>query len=267
MGEAVRQPPSRATVAVVIPVRYGSSRFPGKPLARLDDKPLVQHVYERVRAARGVSRIVVATDDVRIRDCVIGFGGEAILTGHDLRSGSDRVAAVAREVPADAYVNLQGDEIPLAPGLLEDLIHPFTHSDAEVGTLKQAITDERELLDPNVVKVLTDRKGDALYFSRSPVPYLRDRNAGRGSLVPGLHWKHLGLYIYTKAALARFAEMPSGTLEVTEQLEQLRLLEAGVRIRVWETKQASLRVDTPSDLERAEQILTGGKPAWRNSSL
>jgi len=255
MGEAVRQPPPRTTVAVIIPVRYGSSRFPGKPLARLGDKSLVQHVYERVRAARGISRIVIATDDARIRDCVIGFGGEAILTGSDLRTGSDRVAAVAREIPADAYVNLQGDEIPLAPGLLEDLIHPFTHSDSEVGTLKQAITEERELLDPNVVKVITDRNGDALYFSRSPVPYLRDRNAGRGSLVPGLHWKHLGLYIYTKAALARFAEMPSGTLEVTEQLEQLRLLEAGVRIRVWETKQASLRVDTPADLERADQIL------------
>ncbi len=266
MGDAVRHPPSRATVAVVIPARYDSSRFPGKPLARLGDKPLIQHVYERARAVRGISRIVVATDDVRIRDCVIGFGGEAILTGHDLRSGSDRVAAAAREVPADAYVNLQGDEIPLAPGLLEDLLHPFTHSDAEVGTLKQAITEERELLDPNVVKVVTDCNGDALYFSRCPVPYLRDRNTGRGSLVPGLHWKHLGLYIYTRAALARFAEMPSGTLEVTEQLEQLRLLEAGVRIRVWETKQASLRVDTPADLARAEQILTGGKPAWQNSS-
>jgi 3-deoxy-manno-octulosonate cytidylyltransferase (CMP-KDO synthetase) len=256
MDKVMRQPPSRATVAVVIPARYGSSRFPGKPLARLGDKPLIQHVYERVRAARGISRIIVATDDVRIRDCVLGFGGEAILTGSDLRTGSDRVAAVAREVPADAYVNLQGDEIPLAPGLLEDLIQPFTHSDAEVGTLKQAITEERELQDPNVVKVITDRNGDALYFSRSPVPYLRDQNAGRDSLVPGLHWKHLGLYIYTKTALAHFAEMASGTLEVTEQLEQLRLLEAGVHIRVWETKQASLRIDTPADLERAEHMLT-----------
>ena len=267
MGEAVRQSPPRTAVAVVIPARYGSSRFPGKPLARLGDKPLVQHVYERARAARGVSRIVVATDDARIRDCVRGFGGEAILTGGDLRTGSDRVAAVAREVPADAYVNLQGDEIPLAPGLLEDLIHPFTHSDAEVGTLKQVITDERELQDPNVVKVVTDRNGVALYFSRSPIPYLRDRSAGSGGLVTGLHWKHLGLYIYRKATLARFAELPSGTLEVTEQLEQLRLLEAGVRIRVWETKQGSLRVDTPADLERAAYLLTGGKPAWRNSSL
>jgi len=267
MGDAMRQPRPRTTVAVVIPARYGSSRFPGKPLARLGDKPLIQHVYERVHPARGVGRIVVATDDARIRDCVMAFGGEAILTGRDLRTGSDRVAAVAREVPADVYVNLQGDEIPLAPGLLEDLIYPFTHSDAEVGTLKQAITEERELLDPNVVKVVTDRNGDALYFSRSPVPYLRDRNAGRGGLVPGLHWKHLGLYIYTKAALAHFTQLLSGTLEVTEQLEQLRLLEAGVRIRVWETKQASLRVDTPADLERAENLFTGGKPAWRNSSL
>lgn len=259
--------PARVTVAVVIPARYASSRFPGKPLARLGDKPMIQQVYERVRMARGVNRVVVATDDARIRDCVTGFGGEAIITAHDLRSGSDRVAAVAREIPADVYVNLQGDEIPLDPGFLEDLVLPFTQSDADVGTLKQAITEERDLQDPNVVKVVTDRNGDALYFSRSPIPYLRDRRAGDSSLVPGLHWKHLGIYIYRAAALAGFAKLPSGTLEVTEHLEQLRLLEAGIRIRVWETKHASLRVDTPADLERAEQILTGGKPAWRNSSL
>jgi len=259
--------PARATVAVVIPARYASSRFPGKPLARLGDKPLIQQVYERVRMARGVNRVVVATDDARIHECVTGFGGEAILTAHELRSGSDRVAAVAREIPADVYVNLQGDEIPLDPGFLEDLILPFAKSDANVGTLKQAITEERDLQDPNVVKVVTDRNGDALYFSRSPIPHLRDRRAEDRALVPGLHWKHLGIYIYRAAALARFAGLPSGTLEVTEQLEQLRLLEAGIRIRVWETKHASLRVDTPADLERAEQILTGGKPAWRNSSL
>ena len=244
------------TVAVVIPARYASSRFPGKPLALLGGKPMIQQVYERVRAARGITRVVVATDDARIRDCVIGFGGEAVITGGELRSGSDRVAAVAREIPADVYVNLQGDEIPLAPGFLEDLILPFTKSDADVGTLKQAITEERELLDPNVVKVITDRHGAALYFSRSPIPYLRDRRAGDSALVPGLHWKHLGLYIYRAAALAGFATLPSGTLEVTEQLEQLRLLEAGIRIRVWETTHASLRVDTPADLERAEQVLT-----------
>ena len=265
MAEATQ--PARATVAVVIPARYASSRFPGKSLARLGNTPMIQQIYERVRAARGVSRVVVATDDARIRECVTGFGGEAIVTGSDLRSGSDRVAAVAREIPADVYVNLQGDEIPLDPGFLEDLILPFAKSDAAVGTLKQAITEERDLLDPNVVKVITDRNEDALYFSRSPIPHLRDRRAGDSGLVPGLHWKHLGVYIFTAAALAGFAKLPSGTLEVTEHLEQLRLLEAGIRIRVWETKHASLRVDTPADLERAEQILTGGKPAWRNSSL
>jgi 3-deoxy-manno-octulosonate cytidylyltransferase (CMP-KDO synthetase) len=255
MAKATRQA-SLKTIAVIIPARYASSRFPGKPLARLGDKPMIQYVFERARSARGVSQVVVATDDERIRQAVIGFGGEALITAHDLRTGSDRVAAVAREVAADVYVNLQGDEIPLAPGLLEDLILPFTNSDAEVGTLKKAITEEHDLLDPNVVKVVTDRHGDALYFSRSPIPCVRDRRAGEGGLVPDLHWKHLGLYIYTAAALARFAALPSGTLEVTEQLEQLRLLEAGIRIRVWETKQASLRVDTPADLERAHQILT-----------
>lgn len=265
MAEAATH--AHATVAVVIPARYASSRFPGKPLARLGGQPLIQQVYERVRAARGVSRVVVATDDARIRDCVTGFGGDAIITAPELRSGSDRVAAVAREIPADIYVNLQGDEIPLDPGLLEDLILPFVTSDADVGTLRQAITEERDLLDPNVVKIVTDRNGDALYFSRSPIPYLRDRRDGDSGLVPGLHWKHLGIYSYRAAALARFATLPSGTLEVTEQLEQLRLLEAGIRIRAWETTHASLRVDTPADLERAEQMITGGKPAWRNSSL
>jgi 3-deoxy-manno-octulosonate cytidylyltransferase (CMP-KDO synthetase) len=267
MAESARQASSQRTVAVIIPARYGSSRFPGKPLARLGEKSMIQQVFERAREARGVNRVVVATDDERIREAVIGFGGEAMLTAGDLRTGSDRVAAVARTVAADVYVNLQGDEIPLAPGFLEDLIQPFAASDAEVGTLKKTITEERELLDPNVVKVVTDRNGDALYFSRSPIPSVRDRRAGEGGLVAGLHWKHLGLYIYTASALARFAALPSGTLEVTEQLEQLRLLEAGIRIRVWETKHASLRVDAPADLERAEQLLTGGKPAWRNSSL
>jgi 3-deoxy-manno-octulosonate cytidylyltransferase (CMP-KDO synthetase) len=248
--------PARVTVAVVIPARYASSRFPGKPLARLGDRPMIQQVYERARMARDVNRVVVATDDARIRECVAGFGGEAILTAQELRSGSDRVAAVAREIPADVYVNLQGDEIPLGPGFLEDLILPFAKSDADVGTLKQAITEKGDLLDPNVVKVVTDRNGDALYFSRSPIPHPRDRRAGDSALVPGLHWKHLGVYIFTAAALAGFAKLPSGTLEMTEHLEQLRLLEAGIRIRVWETKHASLRVDTPADLERAEQILT-----------
>lgn len=267
MGEQALKAGGRSLVAVVIPARYASSRFPGKPLARLGDTTLIQQVYERVRITRGVGRIVVATDDERIRDAVTGFGGDAVLTGQNLRTGSDRVAEVARTIPADVYVNLQGDEIPLGPGLLEDLILPFLASDAEIGTLKHAISDERDVLNPNVVKVVTDRQGRALYFSRSPIPYRRDRRDGEGCLIPGQHWKHLGIYAYTKAALARFAGLPSGVLEEAEQLEQLRLLEAGVGIRVWETRHASLRVDTPADLARAEDILTGREPACRNSSL
>jgi 3-deoxy-manno-octulosonate cytidylyltransferase (CMP-KDO synthetase) len=268
MDKSILTTGGRSLVAVVIPARYGSSRFPGKPLARLGDGTLIQQVYERVRSARGVGRIVVATDDERIRDVVTAFGGEVVLTGQKLRTGSDRVAEVARTIPADVYVNLQGDEIPLDPGLLEDLIQPFLNSEAEVGTLKHAISDEAEVMNPNVVKVVTDREGFALYFSRSSIPYRRDRRGEEGWLIPGQHWKHLGIYAYTKAALARFAELSSGVLEKAEQLEQLRLLEAGVKIRVWETRHASLRVDTPADLARAEHILIKREePACRNSSL
>lgn len=267
MGDQAPRTGPRATVAVVIPARYQSSRFPGKPLALLGDKPMIQHVYERVRAARGVTRVVVATDDERIRDVVAGFGADALMTECGLRTGSDRVAAVARTVSADVYVNFQGDEIPLTALLLEDLIRPFLASEAEVGTLKRALTEERDLLDPNVVKVVTDRHGDALYFSRGPIPYRRDRTSGGDtSRKSPLHWKHLGIYAYTQSALARFAALPTGTLEAGEQLEQLRLLEAGVRIRVWETTHASLRIDTPGDLERAEHTLLRGEPAWQNSS-
>jgi 3-deoxy-manno-octulosonate cytidylyltransferase (CMP-KDO synthetase) len=165
------------------------------------------------------------------------------------------VAYVAREIPADVYINLQGDEIPLSAALLEDLLGPFSRSQEEVGTLKYALTAERQLVDPNVVKVVTDQHGYALYFSRSPIPYLRDRRPAQPSLTTGLHWKHLGIYAYTAAALARFAQLPTGSLEATEQLEQLRLLEAGVRIRVWETKQASLRIDAPADIAQAEEAL------------
>jgi 3-deoxy-manno-octulosonate cytidylyltransferase (CMP-KDO synthetase) len=259
--------PQRAQVIVVIPARYGSSRFPGKPLAQIAHKPLIQQVHDRAAAARGVTRVIVATDDTRILDVVKGFGGTAMMTDEGLRTGSDRVAKIAREIAADVYINLQGDEIPMATGFLEDLILAFVGSDAEIGTLKRTITDTRELADPNVVKVVTDRQGYALYFSRSPIPYLRDRRREDVSAIPGLHWKHLGVYAYTHAALMRFAGLPAGSLEGSEQLEQLRLLEAGIRIRVWETKHGSMRIDTPEDLVKAEQILTRGEPAWHNLSL
>jgi 3-deoxy-manno-octulosonate cytidylyltransferase (CMP-KDO synthetase) len=245
----------RADVVVIIPARYESSRFPGKPLALIGHKPLIQHVYERVAETCGVKRVIVATDDERIFVRVKGFGGEAMMSGQSLRTGSDRVAQIAREIPADVYINLQGDEIPMTSGLLEDLIRPFKDSNAEVGTLKRRLTDARELTDPNVVKVVTDDQGYALYFSRSPIPYIRDFPVVDSSPRTGLHWKHLGIYAYTPAALLQFTRLPVGLLEASEKLEQLRLLEAGIRIRVWETKHGSLRVDTPEDLKRAEQTL------------
>ena len=257
----------RSHVIVVIPVRYGSSRFPGKPLAQIGHKPLVQQIHDRVTAVRGVSRVIVATDDERIFTVVNGFGGTAMMTGKNLRSGSDRVAEIAQEVPADVYINLQGDEIPLVAGFLEDLILPFVASDADVGTLKRALTNARELADPNVVKVVTDERGCALYFSRSPIPYVRDGRRGEPSIIRGLYWKHLGVYAYTREALVRFAGLATGSLEASEQLEQLRLLEGGIRIRVWETQHDSLRIDTPEDLKQAEQILKTGDPAWQNLSL
>jgi 3-deoxy-manno-octulosonate cytidylyltransferase (CMP-KDO synthetase) len=245
----------RADVIVIIPARYASSRFAGKPLALIGDKPLIQQVYERTADTPGVKRVIVATDDTRILRAVKGFGGEAMMSEQGLRTGSDRVAQIAREIPADVYVNLQGDEIPMTAEFLEDLIRPFTDSDATVGTLKRKMTDVRELTDPNVVKVVTDDQGYALYFSRSPIPYRRDSPMD-SSPHTGLYWKHLGIYAYTPDALFEFTRLPAGILEASEQLEQLRLLEAGIRIRVWETKHSSLRIDTPEDLARAERILS-----------
>ena len=246
----------RPDVVVIIPARYESSRFPGKPLALICHKPLIQQVYERIAETRSVKRVIVATDDERVFVTVKGFGGEAMMSDKGLRTGSDRVAQIARGIPADVYINLQGDEIPLASGFLEDLIRPFQDSDAEVGTLKRKLTDARELTDANVVKVVTDDQGYALYFSRSPIPHLRDSPMLDSLSRAGLHWKHLGIYAYTPAALLQFTRLPAGLLEASEQLEQLRLLEAGIRIRVWETKHGSLRIDTPEDLERAERILS-----------
>lgn len=234
------------SVTVVIPARYGSSRFPGKPLAKLNGKPMIQQVYERAVACRMVSDVLVATDDDRIKQAVEQFGGRVLMVTGDYRTGTDRVAAVARMFAGDFFVNLQGDEIPLSSELLADLIEPFIQSGAELGTLKRAMDATDDLSNPAVVKVVTDAKGYALYFSRAPIPLVRDDPDRR--VVCGLHYVHLGVYMYTKETLLRFAGLPTGAQEDAEKLEQLRGLEQGMRIRVWETKHASLRVDTPEDV-------------------
>jgi 3-deoxy-manno-octulosonate cytidylyltransferase (CMP-KDO synthetase) len=245
------------TVTVVIPARYGSSRFPGKPLVELNGKPMIQHVYEQAAACRAVSEVIVATDDERIKQAVERFGGRVIMVAGDYRTGTDRVAAVARMFAGSCFVDLQGDEIPLTPDLLTDLIEPFLESGAGMGTLKRVIDSTDDLLNPAVVKVVTDTKGDALYFSRAPIPLVRDNP--QPHVVGGLHYIHLGLYIYTKETLLRFTSLPTSRIEDAEKLEQLRALDHGIRIRVWETKHASLRVDRPEDVpdvaERLQEYL------------
>ncbi len=246
---------SSRSVTVVIPARYGSSRFPGKPLVELNGKPMIQHVYERAVACRTVSSVLVATDDERIKQAVDRFGGRAVLVAGEYRTGTDRVAAVARMFTGEYFVDLQGDEIPLNPDLLTDLIDPFLESGASMGTLKRVMDPTEDLLNSAVVKVVTDARGEALYFSRAPIPFVRDDSERR--VVGGLHYIHLGLYIYTKETLLRLAALPTSRLEDAEKLEQLRALDHGIRIRVWETKHASLRVDRPEDVpdvaERLQQ--------------
>jgi 3-deoxy-manno-octulosonate cytidylyltransferase (CMP-KDO synthetase) len=241
------------TVTVVIPARYGSSRFPGKPLVELNGKPMIQHVYEQAAACRAVSQVLVATDDERIKQAVERFGGRVLVVTGDYRTGTDRVAAVARMFAGDCFVDLQGDEIPLTPELLTDLIEPFLESSVGMGTLKRVIDSTDELLNPAVVKVVTDAKGDALYFSRAPIPFVRD-DPQHGA-VGGLHYIHLGLYIYTKETLLRLASLPTSRIEDAEKLEQLRALDHGIRVRVWETKHASLRVDRLEDVQDVAERL------------
>jgi 3-deoxy-manno-octulosonate cytidylyltransferase (CMP-KDO synthetase) len=256
--------PSRS-VTVVIPARYGSSRFPGKPLVNLGGKPMVQHVYERAAGCRLVSDVLVATDDERIKQAVERFGGRVLMVNGDYRTGTDRVAAVARMFAGEFFVNLQGDEIPLNPELLADLIEPFIQSGAEVGTLKRAMDAIDDLSNPAIVKVTTDAKGYALYFSRAPIPLVRDDPERR--VVTGLHYIHLGVYMYTKDSLLRFTALPTSALEDAEKLEQLRGLEQGMRIRVWETQHASLRVDTPDDVEPVAEKLQQFEALKRELSL
>jgi len=234
-------------VTIVIPARYASSRFPGKPLALLAGKPLIRHVYEQATRVPKAAQVLVATDDVRIHESVEHFGGRSALVTKPCRTGTDRVAEAIRELACEIVVNLQADEILLSPDLLLDLIDPFLAGDAEMATLSRPLECRDELTQSSVVKVVTDRQGRALYFSRAPIPHVRDRVQD----APPFASLHLGVYIFRRDTLSRFAALPSGELEEAEKLEQLRALEHGIPIHVWETTHASLRIDTKEDLERA----------------
>lgn len=241
-----------ASIVAVIPARYGSTRLPGKPLALIGGKPMIQHVYERAVRAQGIERVIVATDDERIYKTVQGFGGAVVMTRADHPTGTDRIAEVAATLTADVIVNIQGDLASFAPGMIEAAVAPLP---ATMSTLKTPITDEAEWCNPNVVKVVTDRNGYALYFSRSPIPFHREETAdgGRRSANRLLGYRHIGLYVYRRDFLLTFTRLPPTPLEEAEKLEQLRALEWGYQIRVVETDRPVVEVDTPEDLRRARE--------------
>ncbi len=237
--------------AVIIPARWESTRFPGKPLHVIAGKPLVQHVWERCREARGIERIVVATDHPRIAETAAAFGAEVAMTSPAHQSGTDRIAEAAATLSGVTHVvNVQGDEPLIDPALIAELAETLlAEPDLEMITAANEIDDEADVQNPNVVKVVLDRRFNALYFSRSPVPFAR--HAG---VVP--YYRHQGIYGYSTTFLAQFVQWPPGLLERTEQLEQLRALENGARIRVVLTTRRSLGVDAPEDVAAVESQLT-----------
>ena len=228
----------------VIPARFASSRFPGKALAPLAGKPILQHVYERASQARYISKLIIATDDERIAKVARLFGAQVQMTRPDHLSGTDRVAEVASSDHAQVIVNIQGDEPLIDPGAIDAAaLALLDDPELPMATLKKRIEIPGEIDNPNVVKVVSNLAGDAIYFSRCPIPYLRD-----GSSI--VHYKHIGLYVYRREFLLAYSGLPVGPLEQAERLEQLRAIENGYRIRVVETEYESLGVDTPEDLER-----------------
>lgn len=246
-------------VVAVIPARFASTRFPGKPLAELNGKPMIQWVYERTTQASSVDRVIVATEDERIARAVQDFGGDVQMTRADHPTGTDRLAEVASRVDADLVVNVQGDEPLISPRMIDQAVTPLKRNPSLVmGTLKSPISAVADYLNPNVVKVVTDRQGFALYFSRAPIPHPRDLAADlKEHLAEVQAFKHVGLYVYRKDFLLTYAKLSATPLENLEKLEQLRALEHGFKIKVVETTFTSQGVDTPEDLGRVRALLTG----------
>ena len=212
---------------------------------------MLQHVYERVCQARYLSSVVIATDDERIASEARSFGAPVRMTRPDHPSGTDRVAEVASASGAEWIVNVQGDEPLIDPGAIDAAVLPLLDDPSiPMGTLKKRIEDQREIIDPNVVKVVADREGNAVYFSRSTIPYVREGSTSRATM----HFKHIGLYVYRRGFLLQYPDLPVGPLETAERLEQLRAIENGFKIRVVETEYESLGVDTPADLERVTRL-------------
>lgn len=239
------------TIAI-IPARYASTRFPGKLLAEFLGKTIIQHVYQRAEQSELLADLMVATDDERILNTVKEFGGNAVMTSSEHKSGTDRIAEVARKIDADIVVNIQGDEPLIEPTAIDAAIQPLLEDETiAMGTLASQISNDTELANPNVVKLVLDKNDFALYFSRSPIPFARDGLDLRNQV----YYKHIGLYVYRTNFLIKFSEMEQSYLEKLEKLEQLRSLENGYRIKVIKTQYKSIGVDTPEDLEMLEKLV------------
>jgi len=239
-------------VVIVIPARYGSTRLPGKPLVPLAGKPMIQHVFERAKLAKTAARVIVAADDERIVSRVREFGGEARMTRMDHRTGTERIAEVAAHVDGQVFVNVQGDEPLLEPAAIDTLVTAlFEQPAAAIATVAVPIRTPADIMDPNVVKTVLDFDENALYFSRAPIPWVRDS----AHKTHARHLKHLGLYVFQRDALLEYPTLPQGELERLEQLEQLRWMENGWKIRVAEVEHDAVSVDVPEDVERVEKLL------------
>jgi 3-deoxy-manno-octulosonate cytidylyltransferase (CMP-KDO synthetase) len=226
--------------------------LPGKALADIGGRPMIEHVYRRAAAALSISSVLVATDDDRILEAVRSFGGAACMTSADHQSGTDRLAEVASDLACDIIVNVQGDEPLIEPAMIDEAIEPLLVDPLVVmSTLRRRIENPADLQNPNVTKVVVDRDGYALYFSRAPIPFVRE------GAPPAAAWRHIGLYVYRRDCLLQLAGLPPTELERSESLEQLRALENGIRILAVETKFDSIGVDTPEDLERVRRLVHG----------
>jgi 3-deoxy-manno-octulosonate cytidylyltransferase (CMP-KDO synthetase) len=245
--------PSARTVSVsaiaIIPARYQSSRLPGKALADIAGRPMIEHVYRRASAARSIQSVIVATDDERIHRAVLAFGGQSRMTSPSHQSGTDRIAEIAASLEYDVIVNVQGDEPLIEPDMIDEAVAPFA-ADASLmmSTLRRRIEDDAERENPNITKVVVDRDDIALYFSRAPIPYVRPGSPAAPA------WRHIGLYAYRRECLLRLAALPPTAMERSEMLEQLRALDHGIRIKTLETHFESIGVDTPEDLERVRTL-------------
>ena len=256
-GTSFQAEPVVPRVVAIIPARYGSTRLPGKPLAQIDGRSMVEHVYRRVSTAESVSTVLVATDDERIAHAVTGFGGEARMTRTDHLTGTDRLAEVAETIDCDIVVNVQADEPLIAPTMINDVVAACEGPDVMMSTLRCPLRDLAALHDPNVVKIAVDREGTALFFSRAAIGLDRNSHRFPATTVD----KHIGIYAYRRGFLLTLSRLEPTPLERMERLEQLRVLEHGYRIMTTRTEQDPVGVDTPADLARVRRLVSTGAHA------